>query len=223
MEKEKHFNCREWSYDEEGNRGIICRCCNTFKTEDNYSKSRGTSLGIQYKCKSCAKIFKDSYSKSKRGVIQTIWDSQKLSCKTRKMENPTYTKEWLFEWCLGQELFHTLFDKWVESNYNRYEKPSVDRLNNFKTYSEDNIQLMTWGENEKLAREHYKKGLVTFNYVGVTQLTKEGEFIKEFLNSRQAERELGIAYQNIHHCCKGRRPFAGGFRWKFIEKEITNE
>ena len=139
------------------------------------------------------------------------------------MESPTYTKEWLFEWCLTQELFHILFDKWVESKYNRYEKPSVDRLNNFKTYSEDNIQLMTWGENEKLAREHYKEGLLIFNYVGVTQMSKEGEIIKEFLNSRQAEREVGIAYQNIHNCCKGKRPFAGGFRWKFTEKEITNE
>lgn len=223
MKKGKHFNCRKWEYDEVGNRGITCTECKTFKTEENYSRLSGSGLGIKYKCRECSSIEKDLYSKTKRGVIQTIWDSQKLSCKRREMDNPIYTKEWLFEWCLGQELFHILFDKWVESEYDKYMKPSIDRISNFKSYTEDNIQLMTWGENEKKANECLKNGTSRFEYVGVTQLSKEGEPIKEFLNSRQAERELGIAYQNIHHCCKGRRPFAGGFRWKFTKKEITNE
>jgi hypothetical protein len=219
----REYKTRQWEYDEGGNRGITCVKCKIFKTEENYSRLSGSGLGIKYKCRECCNLEKDLYSKTKRGVLQTIWDSQKLSNKTRKLEKPTYPKEWMFEWCLSQELFHNLFDKWVESGYIKAMKPSIDRISNFKSYTKDNIQLMTWEENRKKANECLRNGTSRFEYVGVTQLSKEGEPIKEFLNSRQAERELGIVYTNIHNCCKGRRPFAGGFRWKFTEKEITDE
>lgn len=50
----------------------------------------------------------------------------------------------------------------------------------------------------------------------VLQFTKSGEFIREWASAKEAERELGIASTNIGKCCLGKRPFAGGFIWKFI-------
>jgi hypothetical protein len=223
MRKEKHFNCREWEYDEQGNRGITCNTCKTFKTEDNYSRNVTAWLGIKTSCKDCYNLQKKSWSKTKEGVIQTIWDAQKRSCKTRRMQYPSYSKEWFFEWCLNQDLFHILFEDWINSNYEKRMKPSVDRKDNFISYEKDNIQLMTWGENERKGNKDLRRGQARYNYTNIIQLSKEGHLIKEFKSITQAGRELNIPYQNIQKCCKGERKTAGGFRWKFTEKEITNE
>ena len=213
-----HYNTKKWEYDSEGRRGLTCCKCKVFKLEDNYCRLSGSGLGVKYKCRACSKIDKDRWGKTKEGVIQTIWDSQKLSCKLRKMEQPKYTKDWFFDWCLSQEIFHTLFEAWEKSGYTKHLKPSVDRINNFETYLETNIRLMTWEENNLLGNLALKEGTSTFNYVGVSQYTLDGVFIKDFLNTREAERELGITYQNIHGTCKGRRNQAGGFVWKFTTK-----
>ena len=49
----------------------------------------------------------------------------------------------------------------------------------------------------------------------ILQYTKEGQFIKEWIGTREAERVLGINQSNITQCCKGTRKSAGGFVWKY--------
>ena len=49
----------------------------------------------------------------------------------------------------------------------------------------------------------------------ILQYTKEGEFIKEWIGTREAERVLGIAHSSITRCCQGKRKSAGGFVWIF--------
>lgn len=209
---------KAWEFDTEGNRGVTCTCCKTFKVESNYSQRKTAKLGIRGECKSCSSIKKDSWVKTKVGVIQTIWDSQKSSCKTRSMEQPKYNKDWFFDWCLSQDKFHTLFATWELNSYIKSLKPSVDRLNNLETYTKENIQLLTWGENKKLADKALREGNSTFEYKGVTQYSLEGNKIKEFLSAKVAQRELGIDSRNIQANCKGRRNQAGGFVWKFTTK-----
>jgi len=45
-----------------------------------------------------------------------------------------------------------------------------------------------------------------------------GILIAEFHNLKEAQATTGIAYHAISGCCNGRRPSAGGFKWKFKEK-----
>lgn len=47
----------------------------------------------------------------------------------------------------------------------------------------------------------------------IVQLTLNDEFIVEWKNSAEAERNLGIAYKNINAVCRGVRNTAGGFKW----------
>lgn len=50
----------------------------------------------------------------------------------------------------------------------------------------------------------------------IVQLTLNDEFIAEWKNSAEAERNLGIAYKNINAVCRGVRNTAGGFKWMYL-------
>lgn len=62
------------------------------------------------------------------------------------------------------------------------------------------------------------------NSIPIVQLTKDGEFIKQWDCTSEAARELGI--NNISTCCMGRQKSAGGFKWMHLsdyqKKENTN-
>lgn len=39
--------------------------------------------------------------------------------------------------------------------------------------------------------------------------------VKEYLSAQEAERQTGVSQPNIISVCKGKRPRAGGFKWKY--------
>ena len=49
----------------------------------------------------------------------------------------------------------------------------------------------------------------------VYQLNEDGEIIKVWESARKASRALGIEYKNISTVCRGLRPRAGGYKWRF--------
>ena len=51
----------------------------------------------------------------------------------------------------------------------------------------------------------------------ILQYTKSGEFIREWQSAYEAMRELGINRGNICACCKGKRPYAGGYVWRYAD------
>lgn len=51
----------------------------------------------------------------------------------------------------------------------------------------------------------------------VLQFDKQGNFIAEYENGRQAGIATFISYQNINSCLNGRLASAGGFVWKYKE------
>lgn len=52
----------------------------------------------------------------------------------------------------------------------------------------------------------------------VIQMTMDGSFIREWLGSSYAARELGIHFSNISACCYGIQASAGGYKWKFKDE-----
>lgn len=49
----------------------------------------------------------------------------------------------------------------------------------------------------------------------IIQLSKSGEFIKEWSSGTEAHRILGINASGISNCIAGRTPSCGGFKWIF--------
>ena len=56
----------------------------------------------------------------------------------------------------------------------------------------------------------------------VLQLTKAGEFIREWPSAMEASHWLGIAQPSICICCLGKRKSAGGFVWRYATNANKN-
>jgi hypothetical protein len=52
---------------------------------------------------------------------------------------------------------------------------------------------------------------------GVIQMEKDGTFIREFKDTKEASAKTGISEDNIKKACRGKRPSAGGFTWEYRE------
>ena len=52
-------------------------------------------------------------------------------------------------------------------------------------------------------------------YVPVIMLDKENNFVKEFTNQIEAEKETGIRQGSISNCCRGFSKTAGGYKWRY--------
>ena len=48
----------------------------------------------------------------------------------------------------------------------------------------------------------------------VLQYDLDGNFIKEYPSSKEAERN-GFKHSSINLCCKGKRNTAGGYKWQY--------
>lgn len=54
----------------------------------------------------------------------------------------------------------------------------------------------------------------------VAMIDRDGNTIQVFDSSLIVNQLYGIARESICRCCNGKQKSAGGYRWKYIEKEI---
>lgn len=74
---------------------------------------------------------------------------------------------------------------------------------------------MTEGGEDSLWKEAIKKTSKV-----VQQYDKNNNFIKEYKSAHEAQQITGICFSNICKVCRGERPYAGGFKWKFKQNNI---
>lgn len=124
--------------------------CSDCKCEQNKENSRlRSNRDNQYcsKCRRCESIYITKRNRTAKGLITRIYSNQKLSCRQRGHGEPKYTLSELREYLLNNDTYMFLHSRWVDSGYEFLMSPSIDRLDNSKTYSFDNIQVVTAREN----------------------------------------------------------------------------
>lgn len=121
-----------------------CARCNKYLKKDFFGNKK-LRKGIY--CLNCSKEARKEKDRSKEGIIRVIYHAQVQACKLRNHPPPSYTIIELKNWISSHKDFLKLYNNWVKSNYDKWLKPSIDRLNNKKTYSLDNIRLVTWKIN----------------------------------------------------------------------------
>jgi hypothetical protein len=197
-----------------------CSRCGDVKLLKDFSFNKATKSGFMCSCKECDKLKAKIYRKTKKGLVYSIYSNQTLHSKQKGKSKPSYSLNELRTWLFSQELFHKLYDNWVESGYDRMLIPSIDRKNDYKSYSFDNIQLMTWKENMEKGSFDRINGINNKLSKAVIQYDLEGNFIKEYYSIMQASRDNKISDSNISSVCSGKRfKTAGGFIWKYKNEQ----
>ena len=193
----------------------ICRDCSKRKSVNDFYKNKLSNDGLFHSCKDCVSEQKKNMRRTERGVLAKMHDSQKVTSKRRGDPPPSYTLEWLVEWGMAQQLYHNLFKAYKDSGYNKWLKPSVDRIDDYGYYTEDNIQLMTWRENHIKCHDDLKNGNNNKLSKTTYQCFLSGDVYKEHHSVRSAERKTGIDASSICAAIKGdRQRTAGGYIWR---------
>ena len=194
-----------------------CKKCDITHTINNFPKSN-TKDGLHCYCKPCERIRGREYARSKVGLCRGIYKHQRHTSKKRGYHLPTYTSDELMEWLYSQPLFHRLYDNWKRLDYQRDYVPSVDRKDDYISYTMDNIQLMTWKDNNIKNNNDMKNGKNRKALIAVVQKTLNSKFIAEYYSISEAseivygDRTLGT---HITRCCKYKKPQYRGCTWEY--------
>jgi hypothetical protein len=189
----------------------VCSICGKEKPVSEFRFSQGRPASY---CKLCANERAKLYRRTLLGHLRSIYSKQKHSSIKRGHPQPTYTFEELKEWFISQPNFKKLWKAWKNSGYNTQLSPSVDRLDDSKGYSFDNIRLVTWYENCKKGIDNKKRK--------VNQYDLEGKYLKTFNSISDALRYLGKRTKASHitRCCKGEQNHTFGYQWRYLTNEF---
>ena len=89
--------------------------------------------------------------------------------------------------------------------------PQINHIDEVKT--NNNVENLEWVSASQNVRHSIHQISCRIN-----QLRLDGQFIRQWDSSMQIERETGYNQSNILKCCKGKRRYAYGFRWKYSDK-----
>ena len=194
-----------------------CKRCLKTKPHNEFTKSPSNRDGYMSQCKPCKVELNREYGRTPKGRMSYSWSTQVNSSKARGHQPPAYTRRELYEWALGQGLLD-LVEMWKLSGYQKDLTPSVDRLDDSKGYTFDNIRLVTWRENNEKMYTTRKSGeRITRQNRKVQQLDLDGNLVAEYPSVAAASRVTGIQRTNINANCSGYKTYehVGGCLWKY--------
>lgn len=149
-----------------------------------------------------------------RQWLNKVYGQQRSSSKTRNHPMPNYTKEDLGQWITDNysDVFIDMFATWVASGYEKGLVPSLDRLDDALPYSLDNLQLITWKDNERRYRTNRETN--KRNRVVIATSLVDGA-IREYPSSALAAEALNLSQTSISRAARGERKSYAGWHWKF--------
>jgi len=185
----------------------VCNNCKIEKPLSEFHRDKYTRDGYTTICKKCRNTQGKEYKKTLQGLLKTIYRHQHETSEKRGHPPPTYTFEELCQWFVLQPNWEDLYYKWQASGYDRKLIPSVDRIDDSKGYSLNNIQLITAYENIMKQVNKLK--------IKVNQYDLNGNYIKTWESMSEAYIKLGIGTTNIKKACEGKYRYAGGYQWRY--------
>ena len=189
-----------------------CTRCKCIKSINDYYKKSNSHL-LRSECKECSNIDNYRVSKMPDGIISKIYSAQKTLSIKRGHKPPSYTKFELSEWIKGHNDFNKIYNNYVDSGFDSNLKPSVDRLDDYKAYSFDNIRLVTWLDNKKKRDIDVIEGRNNKISKEVHKYDVHKKYICSYYSISQAARDNNIFPSRISFACTSPSHFAKGYLW----------
>ena len=188
---------------------------NSNETRNKYYRKNSEKIKHQVK----------QYGRTYNGLITRMYCGIKQRSKRYNNNQLGFTKEEFVQWVSNQqELFDILWNNWIQSDYDTKLKPSINRLNDYKSYTFDNMELTTWEDN-------FNKGtkcIKTFNAhscvsrnngkmacKSVIQFDVNDDYLNKFSSITEAAKILHLHKESISACFKGIYKTAGGYKWQY--------
>ena len=97
------------------------------------------------------------YEKTKQGFLMRLYrnmSSRVLGIQKQKQHlyqnKSLLSREAFYSWANNSDIFHSMFQVWENSGYDRKLCPTVDRKDSSKGYEEENMRWLTHSENSAL-------------------------------------------------------------------------
>lgn len=196
-----------------------CKRCGQLKDLTEFSKASNNRDGYNNTCKPCVVARNRDYWRTPEGRLSQIYAHQQVISRERGHPSPQYTRNELYDWAF-QNQYEQLYLQWKSANYPKNLTPSIDRLNDLLGYSLQNIQLVTWDENnQKMYDQRKTCQRVTQQNKKIEQLSLDGGHIAFFDSISHAARSTGITRTNINGMCKNKPNVksVGGFIWRYAD------
>ena len=179
----------------------VCKDCNINKPLNEFTKKSSCKDGYEIRCKRCRSI---KYNKSTPELtIKKIYGSQITNSVNRNHPLPNYTLEELITWTLSNKSWEKLYKDWQDSKYDKWLAPSIDRIDSNKPYDINNIQLMTWKENQSNAHKEVQRNELHRNQRPVRALNLDGSIHKDYHSVANALEEINGKYWGIATVANG--------------------
>jgi len=194
-----------------------CSKCKEEKELIEFGKCVKNKDWLKRKCKICVKAYNVSFQRTLKGKLGLAHSHQVEKSKRRGHKPPNYTRKEFIDRYINNKDYLTLYNNWVKSDYNNLLSPSFDRLDDYKPYTFDNLQMITWGENNKKANSDRRNGInnkISKAVIGTHIKTSEQI---EFYSAKEAGRN-GFNDSHIIQCCKGNIRQHLGYFWEYKNK-----
>tara|TARA_R110000824_G_scaffold26744_1_gene91663 strand:+ start:195 stop:806 length:612 start_codon:yes stop_codon:yes gene_type:complete len=192
----------------------VCSKCEEVKELTEFYKRKEHKDGLEYSCKKCDIKRSLKQQRTKDGKLKTIYASQVLHSKRRGYEKPKYTKQEFVDKYINNQIYLSLFINWVGSGYLKELSPSFDRLDDYKSYSFDNLRIVTWNDNHIKSCSDRKKGVnnkVSKKVYGTNIETRD---VLVYHSTQEAGRN-GFCQNLVAACCRGERNAHKGYTWSY--------
>ena len=152
----------------------------------------------------------------------------KQRARRSNFENIKFTNIEFLEWIMNQDNYESLYLNYINNNKDVNFAPSVDRHDDYETYSIDNIRLTTWKENKDKYNSDRIIGKNTKQSKPVIGVKVDGEKIR-FHSSHYASQQTGVVRSSINRSCHTNRKFkklksrSGEYYWIFEEDKYRIE
>jgi len=126
-----------------------CKDCKEVKPLSMFHRNCQAKDGYLNTCKAC---YKTVYTK--RGITleeypKRMYNNQRQNSKKRGRPYPNYSYEEFKEYLFKETNYKELYKAYEESGFDKYLAPSTDRKNPLGNYTFDNIQIITWQDNNR--------------------------------------------------------------------------